>query len=173
MKGAARANKLKKKESEQKKKKTGPIIAAIVIAAILTSGIYYYIQQKNSAVEPQWQNTSGPFAINKFQYKLSEYVFIAVNNLQPNEAGKIVVVDPQGDVYYTIPFNGTLKTSFKQFFKPNTENIGGLKICKPTDLVGNWGLIFQGVPYKPIKFQVINDWIQGGQTEVKPIPNCP
>jgi hypothetical protein len=161
---------LKKKKSEQKKKKTGPIIGLIVIVVIIIAGFYYYNQQKNSEVTPQWQNTSGPFAIDKFQYKLGENIFMVVSNLQPINVGKIVIVDPKGDTYDSIPFNGTLKSSFHYFFKPNTQNIGGVKLCNPTDLVGNWTLIFSGVPYKPIKFQVINDWIQGSQAEIKPIP---
>ncbi len=165
------ANKLKKK-SEQKKKKTGPIIVTIIIAAAIAGGVYYYYNhQKIPETELQWKNTSGPFAINKFQYKIGEYVFMIVSNLKPNEAGKIVVIDPKGDVYHTIEFNGTLKTSFHQFFKPNTITVG-VKICTPADLVGRWGIIFQGVSYHPISFNVTNDWIQGSQAEIKPIPNC-
>jgi hypothetical protein len=159
---------LKKKTAGQKKKKTGPIISVIIIAAIIAGGIYYYNQQKISEVPLQWQNISGPFAINKFQYKLDEYVFMVVSNLKPNEAGKIVVIDPKGDIYYTIPFNGTLKSSFHQFFKPNTIDVG-VKICTPAELVGRWGVIFQGVPYHPLSFNVTNDWIPGGQSEVKAI----
>ena len=161
---------MKKKTTGQKKKKTGSIIAVIVIAVIITGGIYYYNQQKISEVNVQWQNVSGPFAINKSQYKLGEYVFMVVSNLNPNEAGKIVVVDPKGDVFLMIPFNGTLKTSFHQFFKPDTENVGGEKLCTPADLVGRWGIIFQGVHYHPLAFNVTNDWIPGSQSEIKSIP---
>ena len=159
-----------KKITSAKKKKTGPIIAVIVLAVIIIGGIYYYNQQKISEVPVQWQNVSGPFAINKFQYKLDENVFMIVSNLKPNEAGKIVVIDPKGGVFSMIPFNGTLKTNFHQFFKPDTENVGGEKLCNPTDLVGRWGIIFQGVPYHPLAFNVTNDWILGGQAEIKPIP---
>jgi hypothetical protein len=163
---------LKKKTIGQKKKKTGPIIAVVIIVAIIVGGIYYYDQQKISEANVQWQNVSGPFAINKFQYKLGEYIFMVVSNLTPNDIGKIVLVDPKGETYDAIPFNGTMKTSFHYFFKPNTQNIGGLKLCNPTDLVGKWGIIFQGVPYRSIKFNVTNDWIEGSQAEIKPIPNC-
>ncbi len=161
---------MKSKKTQQKKKKTGPIIAVLIIAAAIAGGVYYYNQQKSPEVEIQWKNVSGPFAINKFQYKLGEYIFIVVSNLKPTEAGKIMIIDSRGDTYDAIPFNGTLKTSFHYYFKPNTQNIGGLKLCNPIDLVGNWQLIFQSVPYKPIKFQVTNDWIQGSQAEIKPIP---
>jgi hypothetical protein len=163
---------LKKKTIGQKKKKTGPIIAVIIIAAIIVGGIYYYNQQKISKVDVQWQNISGPFAINKSQYKIGEYIFMVVSNLKPTQAGNIVIVDPKGDTYDSIPFNGTMKTDFHYFFKPNTQNTGGLKICNPTDLVGKWGLVFQGVPYKPLTFNVTNDWIEGSQAEIKSIPNC-
>jgi hypothetical protein len=160
---------LKKKVTGQKKKKINSIIVVIIIAVVI-AGVYHYYNQQPSTSEVQWQNKSGPFAINKFQYKLDENIFIVVSNLKPTEAGKMLFIDPKGDVYYTIEFNGTLKTSFHQFFKPNTENIGGLKLCNPSDLVGNWGVILQGVPYKPLKFQIMNDWIEGGQAEIKPIP---
>jgi len=164
------ANKLKKKKTDQKNKKTGSIIAVIIITAAISGGVYYYNQQKISEADLQWKNTSGPFAINKFQYKIGEYIFVIVSDLKPNEAGKIVFVDPKGDNYYTIPFNGTLKTSFKQLFKPNTENIGGVKLCNPTDLVGKWNVFFNGVPYKTLKFEIVNDWIPGAEAEIKPIP---
>ena len=161
---------MKKKTIGQKKKKTGPIITVIIIVTIIVGGIYYYNQPKISDANVQWQNISGPFAINKSQYKLGEYVFMVVSNLKPNEVGKMVVVDPKGGIFLMIPFNGTSKTSFHQFFKPNTENVGGEKLCTPTDLVGHWGIIFQGVPYHPLSFNVTNDWIQDSQAEIKPIP---
>ena len=163
---------MKNKVTNQKKKKTGPIIAVIIVAAIIAGGVYYYNQQKISESNVQWQNISGPFAINKYQYKLGEYIFMTVSNLHPNDIGNIVIVDPKGDTYDMIPFNGTMKTDFHYYFKPNTQNIGGLKICKPTDLVGKWGLVFQGVPYKSLAFNVTNNWIEGSQAEIKPIPNC-
>ena len=161
---------MKKKTTGQKKKKTGPIIAVIIIVAIIVGGIYYYNQQKTSEANVQWQNISGPFAINKFQYKIGENVFMVVSNLQPSDAGTIVIVDPNGSVYDSFHFNGTMKTSFHYYFHPNTQI--GLKLCTPTDLVGKWGIVFQGVSYRPLKFNVTNDWIEGSQAEIKPIPGC-
>ena len=166
-------NELKTKKTQKKKNKIGSIIALIVIAVIIAGSAYYYNQQKISEkANVQWQNVSGPFAINKFQYKIGEEIFMVVSNLKSTDAGKIIIVDPKGDAYDAVPFNGTLKTSFHYYFKPNTQNNGGLKLCNPTDLVGKWGLVFQGVPYKPIKFNVTNDWIEGSQAEIKPMLNC-
>ena len=163
---------MKKKTIGKKKKKTGPIIAVIIIVAIIVGGIYYYNQQKIPEANVQWQNISGPFAINKFQYKIGENIFMVVSNLKPTDVGKIVIIDPKGDTYDSIPFNGTLKTSFHHYFKPNTQNNAGLKLCNPTDLVGKWGLVFQGASYKSLTFNITNDWIEGSQSEIKPIPNC-
>ena len=93
---------------------------------------------------------------------------MVVSNLQPTDVGQIVIVDPKGDAFSKIPFNGTMKSSFKQYFKPNTER--SLALCNPTDLVGHWNIVFKGVPYKSIPFEVVNDWSPGSQAEIKPVP---
>lgn len=137
----------------------------IVITGIIAAAIYLYEQKPPE--EPQWV-TSGPFAINKNQYKLGEYVFMVVSNLKPSDVGEIVVTDPKGGVFTTIPFNGTMKDNFHQFFKPNTSRLEAL--CTPQDLVGKWNIIFKGVPYKSIPFEIVNDWIPGSEAEIKPVP---
>jgi hypothetical protein len=158
---------LKKKKSGKKNRRNA-IIAAIVIMAVILAGIYYYNQQKVPPENAQWV-TSGPFSITKEKYKLDENVFMVVMGLKPSDAGKMVVFDPKGGIFAQVPFNGTMKSEFNYFFKPNTEK--AQKLCTPQDLVGNWTIAFQGTSYKPIPFQITNDWIQGGQAEIKPIPN--
>lgn len=159
---------MKKKKSGKKSRK-GTIIALVVIMAIIPTGIYYYNQQKMS----EENNTSGwvisgPFAITKDKYRLGDNVFMVVQGLKPNDVGAIIVFDPKGGVFTHVLFNGTEKSQFNYFFKPNT--VGTEKLCTPQDLVGNWTIVFQGTPYKPIPFQVINEWVQGSQAEIKSIP---
>ena len=158
---------MRKERSERKRKPIGAIIAIAVIGAAVGAGVYYYYEQQNKINEERWIS-SGPFSINKSEYKLGEYVFMSVQGLKPTDAGNIVIVDPKGDVYDHIPFNGTMKTSFNQFFKPNTQR--SLALCTPDSLVGNWTLAFQGVSYKAIPFKIINDWIPGAQAEIKEVP---
>jgi hypothetical protein len=161
---------LKIKNRTDKKKQTNKIIGLIVIAVISTIIVisaYYSNEQRRIELENQWI-TSGPFSINKNQYKLGDYVFMSVQNLQPTDVGKIVIVNPKGSTYDIIPFNGTMKTSFKQFFKPNTQRNQAL--CTPEDLVGEWSLVFQGTSYKSIPFKIIDEWIPGSQAEIKPVP---
>jgi hypothetical protein len=159
---------LKKKERTKKKKHVGKIIGLIILAGIVAVGVYHYYQQKDLE-ERQWTwITSGPFEINKNQYKLGENIFMIVSGLQPTDVGEIDVVDPKGSTFTAIPFNGTMKSNFKQFFKPNTDR--RLALCNATDLVGHWNIIFKGVPYKSIPFEIVNDWIPGSQSELKPVP---
>jgi hypothetical protein len=162
---------LKTRKTGSTKKKHNSLIAVAVFFGVIAAiaSYLYYEKITTQQNEPQWV-TSGPFSINKSSYKLGEYIFYVVSGLKPNEAGSIAIVTPKGDTYSTIPFNGTLKTDFKNYFKPNTQS--NPKLCTPQDLVGTWKLIFDGVPYKPIKFEIINDWIPGSQSAMKPIENC-
>jgi len=158
---------LKTRNRSEKKKHTGAIIGIIILVGIIAIAIYLYNEQKISEEKYQWI-TSGPFAINKNQYKLGENIFVVVSNLQPTDVGQIVVVDPKGDTYSSVPFNGSMKSSFKQFFKPNTQRV--LSLCNPTDLVGQWNMVFKGVSYKSIPFKIVNEWIEGAQAEIQPVP---
>jgi hypothetical protein len=158
--------KLKTKRRSERKKHIRSIIGIIVIVSILAIAFYLYNEQKKPV--PQVWVTSGPFSINKNQYKIGEIVFMVVSGLNPSEAGNITIVDPKGGTYDTIPFNGTRKSSFNYYFKPNTQRLENL--CNPTDLVGNWYIMLKGVPYKSIPFKIINDWIPGTEAEIKPIP---
>jgi hypothetical protein len=159
---------LKKKKSG-KKSRRDVIIALVVIMIIIPTGIYFYNQQKMSQNNTPQGVTSGPFTIDKEKYRLGDYVFIVVTGLQPNDAGNMTVYDPKGGTFTQIPFNGTMKSDWNYMLKPNTESIE--KLCTPQDLVGNWTIVFRGTSYKPITFQVINEWVQGSQSEIKSIPN--
>jgi len=137
---------------------------------IIPVGIYYYNQQK-AAVENTGSNgiASGPFSINKEKYRLGDYVFMVVEGLQPSDGGKMIIYDPKGGTFSTVQFNGTLKTEWNYAFKPDT--VATEKLCTPQDLLGNWTIVFNGTSYKPIVFQVINEWVEGAQSDIKAIPH--
>ena len=148
-----------------KQKKVIPIIV-IVVAAIVSAIYFYDIQKSSDENKSQWI-ISGPFAIDKPRYKLGENVFLTVHGLKPNEAGNILIVRPNGDMWTTIPFNDTLKSDFNYYFKPDTSAV--LKIYNPKDLVGAWKMIFQGLTYEPLSFEIINEFIPGTEAEITPI----
>lgn len=136
-------------------------VAAAVVYAIVFVGPVEVTPPKKDEFEG-W-NRSGPFAINKHQYKLGENIFIAVGGLAPTEAGNMVFVMPNGTTkYISIPFNGTLKSGFNQYFKPDISK--NRKICDTAELVGQWTVLFTNTNYPPIKFKIINETLPGEET---------
>ena len=162
---------MKIKQRSKKKKHLGKIITLIVLVGIIAAIVYSYYQQKESE-DRQWKwVTSGPFSINKNQYRLGENIFMVVSDLKPTDVGEIDIVDPKGDTYNKIPFNGTMKSSFKQFFEPNTQYRLGL--CNATSLVGHWNIFFRGVPYKSIPFEIINEYLPGYSNTTEGLDTIP
>ena len=150
------------------KKKTVPIVVGILVVAAIVSAIYFYEEKKPSDdIKSQWIS-SGPFAIDKSRYKIGENIFLSVHGLKPNEVGNIIIVTPTGSEWTTVPFNGTLKSDFNYYFKPETSRV--LKILNPEDLVGTWKVIFQGLTYEPLSFEIVNEFLPGAESDIKPIP---
>ena len=155
---------------KKKEKKIISITVSVIVVAVTGGIIYYYnIQTLPEDMKTQWIS-SGPFAIDKPKYKLGEDVFLTVHGLKPNEAGNIIFMIPDGRVWTEIPFNGTLKTDFSYYFKPDTSS--HLKILSPDELVGTWKAVFQGVPYASISFEFTHEFIKGAENDVVPLnPN--
>ncbi len=114
-----------------------------------------------------WEKqTSGPFQIDREKYVLGELVLIRVgiqNQLKQNDIGQIAFLQPSNGthqtVYITIPFDGSDKISFNQYFKPALSMFRG--ICSKADLLGNWTVVFQGVDYNNLKFEIVDRYIPG------------
>ncbi|MEX0640576.1 MAG: hypothetical protein WD018_01465 [Nitrosopumilaceae archaeon] len=150
------------------KKKTAPIVVGILVVAAIVSAIYFYEKEKSSdEIKSQWIS-SGPFAIDKPRYKIGENIFLSVHGLKPNEAGNIIISGPKGIIWTELPFNGTLKSDFNYYFKPETSRM--LKIFNPEDLVGTWKVVFQGLTYEPLSFEIVNEFLPGAESDIKPIP---
>ena len=143
------------------------IISAIIVGVIIS--VIVVFTQTNEIVDENviqsgpfegWIG-SGPFKISKQQYMLGEQIFLAVDGLTPEESGNIIFMTPNLLQYQTIPFDGAKKTDFNQYFKPTTSR--ALKLCSIDDLVGEWTIIFQGVTYKRLKFEIIEEFIPGDE----------
>jgi hypothetical protein len=96
---------------------------------------------------------------------------MVVSGLKPDDVGEIDVVTPKGYTFAKIPFNGTMKSSFKQFFKPNT--LASVGLCNATDIAGKWDIIFKGVPYKSIRFEIKNEYLPGESDKVNGLDTVP
>jgi hypothetical protein len=154
-----------------RKKVIGTIIAGAIAAIVIGSLVWAIILSGNSngkldETNPfEGWNISGPFAINKFEYKVDEHVFMSVNGLQENETGKIVVITPKDKEWFSIPFDGGKKSDFNQYFKPNL--IAPIGFCTVDDLVGDWKLVFEGTSYESIHFKIINETVPGSEKYYK------
>ncbi len=109
--------------------------------------------------------SSGPFSIDRSQYRLGELVFVQIDDLLPSEKGQIAILrslnDTHSSVYLTIPFDGSNNEMFNQYFKPDLS--AAKKICTTDDLIGNWAAVFQGTNYETIHFEVIDKFIPGDE----------
>jgi len=109
--------------------------------------------------------TSGPFKIDRSQYRLGELILIQVDELLTWEKGQIAFIrslnDTHSSVYLTIPFDGSDKKSFNQYFKPALSQ--AKKICTADELIGKWAAVFQGTNYETIQFEIIDKFIPGDE----------
>ena len=122
-------------------------------------------------IPPREWLRSGPFQINKLEYRLGEKIFIVVEGLTPIEKGQITFLRPLNETHYkehvTIPFDGSKKSSFNQYLE--IELSKRLGICNREDLIGSWIIFFQGTSYENISFEIINETIPRGESSFLPV----
>lgn len=100
---------------------------------------------------------SGPISVTQYKHRLGDNVFFIITGLQPDEKGTIGVFTPEGVLYKTIHYDGSLKSSFNQFFFPDTT--ATLDICKPEQLVGEWKVVFADNSYPPLIFEMTDEYL--------------
>ena len=140
----------------------------IVVIMIVIGIMIFSIQSEDISNKSEEWISSGPFSIDKQQYLLGENIFLIATALQTTEKGEIQFIRTSGDIYRSIPFDGSLRSDFNQYFTPFPSST--LKICTSDDLVGEWTVKFQGTDYKPIMFEIINEYLEG--EEYKFVDDC-
>jgi len=145
------------------------IIIVIVIAAIVGSAYLVTFSEKTNGGENQNTDiansvSSGPITILQYEHKLAENVFMHIRGLGPNEKGNIRFFTPEGVLYQTIAYDGSIKQDFNQYFKPETSRI--LKICTPEEIIGEWTVSFDNNVYPPLKFKVLEEPLRGGEEDI-------
>jgi len=145
------------------------IVAIIFSSTILTEEpivpINFGLQEIISITSDQ--ASSGPLTILKTKNRLYENLFFNVIGLEKNQKGDILIFAPNDELIQTIPFDGSVKTNFNFYFKPSTSS--GLKLCTIEDLVGMWTVKFVGINYKPLQFEIINEFVTGGEAVLKDV----
>lgn len=102
---------------------------------------------------------SGPLTITQYEHKISENIFMIVSGLGEDEKGNIRVFMPDGRLYKTIQYDGSVKDSFNVYFKPDTSAFRN--ICEQEELVGRWPVLFDNNVYPPLVFEIINEHLSG------------
>ena len=145
------------------------IVAIVFSSTILTEESIVPINSdpQKSIPSTSDQASSGPLTILKTKNRLYENLFFNVIGLEKNQKGDILIFTPNDELYQTIPFNGSKKTHFNFYFKPSTSS--GLKLCTVEDLVGVWTVKFVGINYKPLQFEIINEFVPGGEAVLKDV----
>ena len=146
-------------------KKFISIIITGVIVAIIAVSVYFASSQIEKSKDEgfEWL-TSGPFSVKDYQHKLGENIFVVASGIVPDEKGTIRVYTPKNIEYVSYPFDGLVKPAFNVYFKPDTT-VRKDK-CSPEDFVGIWTMRFEGVPYPPIQFEFINEYIIGAENDI-------
>jgi len=144
------------------------VIVGGIIAAIIASVVLIGFSMSGSDTKTNEWIKSGPFSINKQQYLLGENIFLITEGIQSHEKGEIQFIRASGDIYRTIPFDGSLRSTFNQYFTPFPSS--ALKVCTSDDLVGLWTIKFQGTNYKSITFEMKNEYLDG--EEYKFVNDC-
>lgn len=130
------------------------LIASITAAIIFVKPIELTPQKKESDFKDWYR--SGPFAINKKEYKIGENIFFVADRLAPNDVGNIVFLFPNVTrTYFSLPFDSEKKSSFNYYFKPALSK--AKHICSTDELIGEWTIVFQGTQYNPLKFRILNE----------------
>jgi len=132
-----------------------PIIIIIIIAGALITFTSNEETSKNK-IEEKWVK-SGPFEIDKAEYKMGEKIFLTTKNILPEDKGTVQFLRPLNDThhksYIRIPFDGMEKEHFNYYFEPRYNEYKG--ICSIDDIAGNWIVKFSGTQYEDINFQIL------------------
>ena len=96
----------------------------------------------------------GPLQINKDKYLLGENVYLILRDIMPGDKGQIQIFAPGGQLYYTLDFDGSEKSSYKKYFKP--QLLKGKNLCTKDSLVGEWNIMFRSYEEQVLKFEMID-----------------
>jgi len=115
--------------------------------------------------KPREWITSGPFQIDRSEYRLGEKIFVRVGELGSDEKGQIAFYRPLNDthhkVFITISFDGAERNAFNQYFQPQLSKNNGY--CTVDSFIGNWEVVFRGTNYPNLEFRITENIIPGDE----------
>ena len=130
-----------------------------------TDDYYENLGQVKNVVYPENPQKLKGVIINKDKYLLGENVFIRVNDIPMGLRDYLLFFTPGGTEYMSIYFDGSERSSFKHYFKPALVN--RLNICEKDDLIGQWTIMFAGLPNDKIHFEVVKETLPNSEEYFK------
>ncbi len=97
--------------------------------------------------------------INKDKYLVGENIFFSVKGIPMGLRDAVNFYTPEGILFIQYPFDGNEKTNFKHYWKPSL--IKRLDICDVEQIVGEWTVLFAGLPDEKLHFEVTNEILPG------------
>ena len=97
--------------------------------------------------------------INKDKYLVGEKIFFSVQGIPMGLKDAINFYTPEGILFVQYEIDGNEKTNFKHYWKPSL--IKRLDICDVEQLMGEWTVLFAGLPDEKLHFEVTNEILPG------------
>jgi len=121
----------------------------------------YYEDQVGvkNVVHPENPQFLHGLKINKDKYLVGEKIFFSVQGIPMGLKDAINFYTPEGILLIQYPFDGNEKTNFKHYWKPSLNK--QLGICDVEQLVGEWTVLFVGLPDEKLHFQVTDEILPG------------
>ena len=155
-------------------KKQIALIIPIAIIITIASTLLIFSEEIDNYMDANddtaWIH-SGPFSIDREEYRLGHKIFLIANEVNQNDKGSIKLVkineDGSQKIFKTYRFDGMKKQSFNIYFSPYLSEINN--VCSAEDVIGNYKVIFEGTNYENIKLKIINKYLPGSEYRFEPV----
>ena len=148
------------------------VVGIVIIIGVIGFQIYDTTYQRSSVddyykdplsvknvVYPENPQFLHGLKINKDKYLVGEKIFFSVQGIPMGLKDAVNFYTPKGVLFIQYEFDGNEKTNFKHYWKPSLTK--RLDICNVEQLVGEWTVLFVGLPDEKLHFQVINEILPG------------
>jgi hypothetical protein len=95
--------------------------------------------------------------INKDKYLLGERIYFSVKEIPMGLKDSLNFYTPEGIAYAIYSIDGDEKSHFKHYFRPSLFQ--KLQICDKEQLIGEWTVLFNGMPNSRLHFQVMSEFL--------------
>jgi len=147
-------------------------VGIVIIMGVIGFQIYDTTYQR-STVEEYYENQRGiknvvyqenpqflhGLKINKDKYLVGEKIFFSVQGIPMGLKDAVNFYTPEGILFVQYEFDGNEKTNFKHYWKPSLSK--QRDICDIEQIIGEWTVLFAGLPNEKLYFEVTNEILPG------------